>query len=92
MIIWIETNKFGTDVLRNNSAELGCERRPKALPADHILIRASDGHVFAAPPGVPLARLSAAQTEMVKYFLAERGMPEISVFMGEPQREAKPDG
>ena len=89
MTVWIEKNKFDTDILRTDSAELGCERHPKALPADHILIRASDGHVFTAPPRVPLARLSAPQAEMVKHFLDKKGMPEPDVFMGEPKREEK---
>ncbi len=88
MTVWIEKNRFGTDVLRTNSPELGAERHPKSLPADHILIRASDGQIFTLPPEVPLRRLSSAQVEMVEYFLAERGMPKINIFVGEPVREA----
>ena len=89
MTVWITKNKFGTDILRNDSEELGCARHPRSLPADHILIRASDGHVFTAPPKVPLARLSAPQAEMVKHFLDKNGMPEPVIFSGEPER-AKP--
>ncbi len=89
MTVWITKGRVGGDVLHIDSREFGCERRPKVLLADDILIRVSTGHVFTAPPEVPLRRLSVPQVEMVKHFLDERGMPKINLFSGEPPREAK---
>ena len=80
MTIKIEPDTYGKDII-------WCEvdGRPTALPAEHILIRASDGHVFAAPVGLRgLARLAPHDVGMVEYWLAERGMPEPVVFAGDP--------
>ena len=75
----IEKDGVGQDVI-------WCEvdGRPTALPAEHILIRASDGHVFTAPVGLRgLARLSPADVEMVEHYRHERGMCEPVVFAGD---------
>ncbi len=81
MTIKIEPDIYGKDII-------WCEvdGRPTALPTDHILIRASDGHVFTAPVGLHgLARLAPHDVEMVEYWLRERGV-EIgpNVFAGDP--------
>ena len=75
----IEPDAYGKDVI-------WCEvdGRPTALPADHILIRASDGHVFTAPVGLRgLSRLSPADVEMVEHYRHEQGMSEPVVFAGD---------
>ncbi len=77
----IESDTFGKDVI-------WCEvdGRPTALPADHIMIRASDGHVFTAPVGLRgLARLSPADVEMVEHWLHEKGVDlKPDIFAGDP--------
>ena len=83
MTVWIDTTRDGKDCLRNNVSG-----RTKSLPADWILIRASDGAVTICEP-TSLPALSAAQCEMIKYFLAEKGMSAPDVFAGQPVREAK---
>ena len=75
----IDTDAFGRDVI-------WCEvdGRPTALPAEQILVRASDGHVFTAPVGLRgLSRLSAHDVEMIEHYRDEKGMPEPVVFAGD---------
>ena len=79
MTIRIESDAYGKDIIWT---EVG--GRPTALPADHVLIRASDGHVFTAPIGLRgLSRLSPHGVEMVEHFLKERGLAEPNVFAGD---------
>ncbi len=87
MTVWMDKTANGKDCLRNDASG-----RTKSLPVDWILQRVSDGaFTIVEPEKVP--RLSLAQAEMIKYFLAERGMAAPDVFAGQPQREAKkPDG
>ncbi len=82
MTVWMDKTANGRDCLRNDASG-----RTKALPADCILVRMSDGAVTIAEPE-KLPCLSPAQAEMVKYFLAEKGMAEPDVFAGQPEREA----
>ncbi len=80
MTIKIEPDAYGKDVI-------WCEvdGRATALPADQILVRASDGHVFRAPVGLRgLSRLAPHDVEMAKHFLAEKGMPKPDIFAGDP--------
>ncbi len=75
----IEPDAFGRDTI-------WCEvdGRPTALPADQILVRASDGNVFTAALGLRgLSRLSPHDVEMVEHFLKERGAAEPVVFAGD---------
>ncbi len=79
MTIRIEPDAYGKDII-------WCEvdGRPTALPTDHILIRASDGHVFTAPVGLRgLARLAPYDVEMVEFYRHEKGMCEPVVFAGD---------
>ena len=88
MTVFMDKTRNGKDCLRTNSEEVGAGGRTKSLPVDWILQRASDGaFTIVEPEKVP--RLSLAQAEMIKYFLAERGMAAPDVFAGQPQREVK---
>ncbi len=74
----IEPDAFGRDVI---SCEV--DGRKTALPADQILIRASDGHVFTASAGLRgLSRLSTHDVEMIEYYRHEKGLCEPVVFAG----------
>ena len=81
MTIKIVPDAYGKDILWTE-----VDGRPTALPADHILIRASDGHVFKAPTGLKgLFRLAQHDVEMVEYWLRERGAEiEPKIFAGDP--------
>ena len=79
MTLRIEPDAYGKDVI-------WCEvdGRPTALPAEQILVRASDGHVFTAPVGLRgLSRLSPHDVEMVEHYRHEKGMSEPVVFAGD---------
>ncbi len=88
MTVFMDKTANGKDCIRTNSEEVGAGSRTKSLPADWILVRMSDGVVTIAEPE-KLPCLSAAQCEMIKFFLAEKGMAEPDVFAGQPEREAK---
>ena len=78
MTIKIESDAFGKDIIWTE-----VDGRPTALPAEQILVRASDGHVFTAPVGLRgLSRLSAHDVEMVEHFRDERGLCEAVIFAG----------
>lgn len=86
MSCWIEKTPDGKDCIFCDSADVGCDNQTQALPAEQILIRASDGHVFKAPPGLKgLFRLAPHDVAMVEYWLRERGV-EIgpNIFAGDP--------
>ena len=79
----IEQDAFGRDTI-------WCEvdGRRTALPADQILVRASDGHVFTAPVGLRgLSRLGPPDVEMIEFFRRERGLAKPVIFAGDT-----PDG
>ena len=79
MTIKIEPDARGRDTI-------WCEvdGRPTPLPADHVLIRASDGHVFTAPIGLRgLSRLSPHDVEMIEFFRREKGLAEPVIFAGD---------
>ncbi len=83
MTIEIKTDAAGNAVLWS---EVGGRAVP--LAADHIYVRASDGHVLVAPPGQVLQRLRPHEVAMVEYWLSERAAEiKPNVFAGEP-----PDG
>ena len=74
----IDTDAFGRDVIWTE-----VDGRKTALPADQILIRASDGHVFTAPVGLRgLSRLSLHDVEMIEHYRHEKGLCEPVVFAG----------
>ena len=79
MTIKIEPDAFGKDVIWTE-----VDGRATALPAEQILVRASDGHVFRAPVGLRgLSRLSPHDVEMVMHYRHEKGMCEPVVFAGD---------
>ena len=83
MTFKIERDAFGRDVIWTE-----VDGRPTALPADQILVRASDGHCFTAPVGLRgLSRLGPPDVEMIKHFFHEKGLAEPVVFAGDT-----PDG
>ena len=83
MTTWIDKTRNGRDCIRNDGSG-----KTKSLPADWILVRASDGAVTIKEP-TSLPALSAAQCEMVRHFLDLKGMAKPNVFPGQPAREAK---
>ncbi len=79
----IEPDAFGRDTIWTE-----VDGRPTALPADQILVRASDGHCFTAPVGLRgLLRLGPADVEMIEFFRREKGMCEAVVFAGDTPSE-----
>ena len=79
----IDTDAFGRDIIWGE-----VDGRRTALPADQILVRASDGHCFTAPVGLRgLSRLGPADVEMIEHYRHEKGIPEPVVFSGDT-----PDG
>ncbi len=48
----------------------------RGLPAQHILVRACDGRLFSARPGLPgLQPLSDVEEEMAQHYFNETGGP-----------------
>ena len=88
MTVFMDKTRNGKACLRTNSEEVGAGGRTKSLPVDWILQRASDGAFTIAEPE-KLPCLSEAQVEMIRHFLAERGMAKPNVFAGQPERAAK---
>ena len=85
MTVRIEKDNHGRDVIWS---EVGGKAVP--LPAEHILVRLSDGHIFITSAGLPgLNPLRPHEPEMVKHWLREKGA-EIApnVFAG----DTPPDG
>ncbi len=79
----IDTDAFGRDTIWTE-----VDGRKTALPADQILVRASDGHCFTAPVGLRgLSRLGPADVEMIEHYRHEKGIPEPVIFAGDT-----PDG
>ncbi len=79
----IEPDAYGKDVIWTE-----VDGRATALPAEQILVRASDGHVFTAPVGLRgLSRLSPHDVEMVEHYRHEKGMCEPVVFAGDTPSE-----
>ena len=75
----IEQDAFGRTVIWSE-----VDGRPTALPADQILVRASDGHVFTAPVGLRgLSRLGPPDVEMIQHFFHEKGLAEPDIFSGD---------
>ena len=88
MTVWMDKTANGRDCIHTNSEEVGAGKRTNALLADCILMRPSDGAFTIAEP-TSLPCLSPAQVEMIKYFLAEKGMSKPNLFAGQPARAAK---
>ena len=82
MTTWIDKTRNGRDCIRNDGSG-----KTKSLPADWILVRASDGAVTIKEP-TSLPALSRAQAEMVEHFLDLKGMSKPNVFAGQPVRTA----
>lgn len=81
MTIEIKTDANGNEVIILTEPHRG-------LHTDHIYVRACDGAVFTAPPGL-LSRLGAPEVEMVKYYLDQNDGPcPPNVFEG----DTAPDG
>lgn len=88
MTVWMDKTGTGRDCLHTNSEAVGAAGHTKSLLADCIWVHMIDGAVTIAEP-TSLPCLSVAQAEMVKYFLAERGMAAPDVYAGAPVRAAK---
>ena len=85
----IETDENGCEmVVMTDPAKYGSG--PKGIPVANILIRACDGAVFNASPGLRgLSRLGEPEAAMVEYYLSETGaVHEPVVFAG----DTPPDG
>lgn len=68
--------------------------RAQALHTDTLFVRLRDGACFTVPPGTRgVSRLSAAEVDMVNFWLAQHGgVVTPSVFAGDTPPEVEPDG
>ncbi len=87
--ITIETDPRGHEmILLVDEAKYGASK--KCLPVQNILVNASTGQFFHAPPSLTgLSRLAPAEAAMVEHWLREAGgVHEPNVFAG----DTPPDG
>ncbi len=87
--IKIETDQRGHEmILLVDESKYGGSK--KCLPVQNILVNASTGEFFHAPPSLTgLSRLAPAEAEMIQYWLREvGGVHEPVVFAG----DTPPDG